>query len=464
MTQPTRQPARYVIYGRDEHDSPYAIEVVEAERWEDALLEPPPPALADVRVVRLARGAPPSGSPRWLRVEVRDQRVAEVAARYVATATPAAAPATGTLDTVVAEAGRALWPWSPHYRAPGATTTEFLAAGATALRHSDPAPAEESRRLALIADFAADRAPPLAQLATLRAEAPGRWLRYAYDDPDQFAEALLLERLREQAPAEVAGALRFLAQAEVPADLPEHAELAIDRRVLREQASPWRYFDGQSFAGALSAAQAWRRRYRMAYETHYRALTAPADELRARLEEGGAAAAALERLDGVRSLGPPAGAAALRAYATARAALDALPAEPDGQQARTAGVTLGLPPAAFEEAEAAIAAVRRALEQQLRRLASRTVRIVLERQRVAALDRLLQAITASDVGGIERALDDRLAAHIDRLLAEAAESPLSRLAADHPTVTAQTLDRTVTAFRELLEQSIAAADDGRAVL
>ena len=251
----------------------------------------------------------------------------------------------------------------------------------------------------------------------------------------------------------------------MPADLPEHAELAIDRRVLREQASPWRYFDGQSFRrraqrgaglaatlphglrdalsrvdgpGPTSCARGWRKAAR-----------------RRRRWSGWTACAPWAR--------PPA-RPRCAPTPTARAALDALPAEPDGQQARTAGVTLGLPPAAFEEAEAAIAAVRRALEQQLRRLASRTVRIVLERQRVAALDRLLQAITASDVGGIERALDDRLAAHIDRLLAEAAESPLSRLAADHPTVTAQTLDRTVTAFRELLEQSIAAADDGRAVL
>ena len=250
----------------------------------------------------------------------------------------------------------------------------------------------------------------------------------------------------------------------MPDDLPEHAELAIDRQVLREQASPWRYFGGESFAGALSAAQAWRRRYRMAYAEHYRALTLQADELRARLEEAGAAAAALERLDGVRSLGPPVGSAALRAHASARAALEALPAELDPQRARTAGVTLGLEPAAFDEAETAITAVRRALGQQLRRLASRTVRIVLERQGVAALDRLLQAITASDVEGIERALDDRLAAHIDRLLSEAAESPLSRLAAGHPTVTSETLEGTVAAFRELLEESIAAADDGQAVL
>ncbi len=81
-----------------------------------------------------------------------------------------------------------------------------------------------------------------------------------------------------------------------------------------------------------------------------------------------------------------------------------------------------------------------------------------------ALDRVLQAITASDIDGIERVLDERLAAHIDRLLAGAAESPLSRLAARHLAVMAETLDEVVAAFRELLEASIAATDDGLAVL
>ena len=454
------QSARHVIHERDEHGAPYAVEVVDAQRWDSAFLEPPPVELADVRVVRLAGGAPPADLPRWLAVQVPGRRVADPTARYAA-----AAPAGPDAETPAV--GRALWPWSPYYREPGAGLTEFLAAGAAALRHPDPAPTETRRQLELIADFTRGREPPLAQLATLRAEALERWLRYSFGQPDRFAEALLLERIRDEAPDEVSevhDALRFLAEAVVPDDAPEHAELAVDRRVLREQASPWRYFDGVPFAGPLAAMQAWRRRYRLAYEAHYRAMTRRAAELREQLELTSAAAASLERLDGIRALGEPVGGDALESYAGAVAALDALPAEPEPREARTAGVTLGRAPAMFAQATAAGEAIGRALELQRRRLASRAVRIVLERQGVPALDRLLQAITASDVDGIERVLDERLAAHIDRLLADAAESPFSQLAARHPAVTAATLDQAVASFRELLEESIAAADDGRAVL
>lgn len=101
---------------------------------------------------------------------------------------------------------------------------------------------------------------------------------------------------------------------------------------------------------------------------------------------------------------------------------------------------------------------------QRQRLASGTVRMVLERPGVPALDQLLQAIAASDVDGIERVLDERLVAHIERLLTEAVESPLSELAARYPIVTTATLDDATAAFRELLETAITVSEDNRAVL
>lgn len=448
---------RYLIYERDQNGAPYAVEIVDAARWDDALLEPPPPERADVRVVRLGQGAAPADLPGWLAVQAPYHGGAETAAPYTA-----GAPGSG--DTSTAAAGRALWPWSPYHREPGASLSEFLAAGAAALRHPDPSPAETRRQLELVVEFASDRQPPLAPVATLRGDALERWLRYAFDQPDRFAESLLLERIGDEAPGEVHEALRFLAAADAPNDDPAYAELAIDRRVLREQASPWRYLDGVPFAGALAAAQAWRRRYRLAYDAHYRSVVRHSHELREQLRESSGAAAALELLDGVPALGEAVGDAARKAYAESVATVSALPPDPDPGEAQTAGVALGREPAAFAQATSTISTVRRALEIQRRRLASRAVRIVLERQGVPALDRLLQAITASDIEGIERVLDERLAAHIDRLLADAEESPLSRLAARHPAVTAETLDEVVAAFRELLEASIAAADDGLALL
>ena len=350
--------------------------------------------------------------------------------------------------------------------APGrrGSAAEFLSAGASALRHPDPSPADARRQLELLSDFVQGRRPPLAQVSALRADALERWLLYAFGQPDRFAEALLLERIADDAPAEVRDALRFLAGAEVPDDKREYSELAIDRRVLREQASPWRFFEGAPFAGALSAAQAWRHRYRLAYDAHYRSVLVRARELRGELEATRPAASSLERLDGVSALGPPVGEQALSAYEVSVAALEALPAEPDPQLPRTADVTLGQEPTACAEASEAVEGLRRALEVQRQRLASGAVRLVLEREGVPALDRLLQAIGASDVEGIERVLDERLAAHIDRLLTDAADSPLSQLAARHPAVTGATLDEAVADFRQLLASPIAAAEGGRAVL
>ncbi len=448
------QTTRFVVYERDEHGSPYAVEIVEAEHWRRSLLDPPPAEQADVRVVWLRHHdeSVPRELPGWLAVEVHERRAAEASAPYAAA------------SNVARTTGGALWPWSPHRREPGASLAEFLSAGASALRHPDPSPADARRQLDLLSDFAQGRQPPLAQVSALRADALERWLHYAFGKPDRFAEALLLERIADEAPAEVRQALRFLADAEVPDDKPECTELAIDRRVLREQASPWRFFEGVPFAGALSAVQAWRRRYRLAYDAHYRSVLVRARELRGELEATRPAASSLERLDGVGALGPPVGEQARAAYEASVAALEALPPEPDPRLPRTAGVTLGRDPAACAEAQQAVGGVRRALELQRRRLASSAVRLVLEREGVPALDRLLQAIAASDVEGIERVLDERLAAHIDRLLTDATDSPLSRLAARHPTVTGATLDEVVADFRELLLASIATAEGGRAVL
>ena len=257
--------------------------------------------------------------------------------------------------------------------------------------------------------------------------------------------------------------LDFLATAEV-ASGSEHGELAIDRRVLREQASPWRYLDGKPFISALAAAQAGQRRYRVAYQAHYRARSSRADELRARLAQSSQAAVALERLNAIRALGPPAGLAALYAFAGARDAVAALPAEADGEAPITEGGVLGGEPAVFAQAEEAAEQVARALELQRGRLASQTVRFVLERESVPSLDRLLQAITASDLGGIERALDDGLARHIDRLLTAAATSPLGEFVERYAVVSEATIDEAVAAFRGLLEVAIRSSADGHAVL
>ena len=259
---------------------------------------------------------------------------------------------------------------------------------------------------------------------------------------------------------EVVEALRALRDAEVLASSPDLAELAVDRRVLLEQASPWRYFSGEPFAAPLQAVRAWQRRYRLAYERHYIEVARTADALLEDARAAAPAASALRRLDAISALGPPIGGPALAAYDAARADLEGLPAGPGPGEPRTAGVTLGVEPPLFAEVRAALEAVERGLERQRLRLASETVRAVLARPGVPGLDRLLQAIVASDLDGIERGLTDDLAAHIDRLLRESSESPLAAFARRVPTVTSETLDEAVESFREVLAEALAASEDG----
>ena len=429
---------RYVAHERDALGRPYAVEVVEADRWLDEFLEPPDPTVADARLVRLGAGGGPSDLPRWLGVETgADQQI--------------------HLERI----GEKLWPWSPHHREPGASLQDFLSAGASALRYPDPAPAESERQLDMLTRFASDCLSPLREVATRRSDALERWLLHAFGEPDRFAEAILLERIAEAGCTDVLHELRFLRAARVP---PAYAELRVDRQVLLEQASPWRFFEPGSLGGAIEAIRAWRRRYRLAYEAHYRAIVSKAIRMRSIVEGATIAGAALSRLDGVQALGPPVGAAALADLESAATMLTALPPDPDPETPCTAGVVLGEDPPAFAALRAAADAVEEALEIQRRRLASETVARIPARPGVPALDRLLQAIVASDVDAIERVLDQPLVDHLERLLANRTASPFASLAERYPTVTAETLDEAVDTFRAMLSTAIADSPDGLVAL
>lgn len=410
-----------VVYARDGHGALYAIEVVEADGWDDRFLVAP--ALPAVI---------PAVMPAWLHVERATgsaphrvvHRVAEAAAAYAA----GAASAEEVEDVV----GASLWPWSPYHRAAGAALSEFIAAGAVAVRHPQPVPADAARQLEVLAEFASGRAAPLGPVARLREEALERWLQYAFEEPDRLADAILLERIADRMTSdqdtlgagEVVEALRFLREAEVDEQTPAHLDLAIDRRALLEQASPWRYLGGvppgTSFGGALAAVRAWRARYRVAYEAHYRAMVREATLVRSDIAVARSVADALGRLDAIVALGPGVGVEALRVFHAADVALAALAAQPEPERARTSGITLGRRPAQFYRAWEAIKAVRGAFEVQRKRLAACTARLVLARADVPVLDRLLQTIVASDLDGIDRVLDERLAALIEGLLSEEA--------------------------------------------
>ena len=464
----------FTLFDRDPHGTSYCIEVVESAEWNDSFLTPPAPERADVRIVRLVASAAPDELPRWLAIERRvaasegETAVAEEPGGYVAGDAPPldAPPLEETLRT-----GRRLWSWSPHHRTPGNTVQEYITAAAAAIRHPLPGTANVERAMETVVEFAAGRPAPLGDLTGLRAEALERWLAARFGDPERLAFEVLLARIEDDGATEVVRLLRFVSAAELNAEAADGgreagmrlAELALDRQAVLAQASPWSYFGGE-LDRALPAARLWRTRYRLAYERHYRHCLVEAAELRPKLDAAAQAAEALDRLNRVAALGPRSGEVAAVALQRAREWVSALPEGLDAEAPRTAGIVLGERPPALADGERAVIRVQEALDAKRSRLASVTAALALERSGVPALDRLLQAITASDLGAIERVLDEALIHHIERLIEGGPPSPLEELARRHPSVTMESLDAATADARALLLAAIESAPEGRVAL
>ena len=260
----------------------------------------------------------------------------------------------------------------------------------------------------MLASFCRERPLPLGRIAALEGVALEWWLARRFGDADTLAEAVLLARIRERDGA-AADALEFLRVAAVPEHDTAFAELAVDRALLRAHASPWRYFETGGMVAALASVLAWRTRYRAAYRPHAESLRRRAAELRGLLASEMRAVRALERLDRIHALGEPIGLEATTRFRDLQRELtDFEPAE--------ATAPLGAEPAIFGAVQRAIGDVHALLDRQRERLAGAALRLILERPGERGLDRLLQAIQVSNLDGLERILDDRLAAHIESLL------------------------------------------------
>ncbi len=409
--------------------------------------------VADVRVVHLARGPVPRSFPAWLSVRLTTS-VAKDAAPYATAAEGAPAEHSSP---------RRLWPWSPHHRRPSAKLAEFLRAGATALRHPDMASADAHHQLDALIAFARGR-EALASLTALRSTALERWLHVTFGEPEQFADALLLARIEAANPPDAA-VLRFLREATIAEAAHQHADLAVDRVVLIEQISPWRYLDGAPMAAALAAARDWCRRYARAYAAHYREVLRSRDAL---LSEAVALVARMEtlaRLDRMTALGTPDGEAAVETAQlgiAARAVIANTPEAIDGGAAVTAGAQLGAPSAQTEAFRTAATAVEHAFQSRLRNLSAALAGCALDHE--DDLHAVLDAIALSEVDHIDRVLNDRLAARIEVLMGAAARSPLAAVARRFPALTVVNLEAAVEEFRRAAHRAIDAAPDGRAVL
>ncbi len=433
-TVPSRAPAEASTGGfesavhifRSPLGVPFALEVCAVTRWDDGLFEPPLVELADVRAVTVALGVGvPARLPGWL---------------AVLDGAPAAWGATA----------QALWPASPHYRGRGSAEADFRAAGAAALRHA-VARGEIADPVAVVRGNEGARGP-------LVGAALERWLHVGFGTPERFATLLLIQRIGERDP-ETAAALRYLDAAVVP-EAGTWAELAIDRRVLLEQATPWRYFD-RTFAPALAALGAWRRRYETAYARHYALTREAAARARSGAERLIAQATTADRLASIVACDERALAPRVR---RTLAVLASMPPAPHAGAATTAGVHLGEAHPATAALDGLRGEVAAALESRLRALSAALAHRVLDGEG-DDLARALAAIQASDVSDLDRVLDDRLAAHLARLVRGVRhDDPLADVAARFPEVRAHDLDAAAEAFRDALAAAVLVAPDGVARL
>lgn len=447
--------ARSVEYHRDTSGTLFAVERIETSAWRREYLDAPPVEVADARIVRLRQDLVPPDTPSWLLVERAARGVADLEADYAADGGPAA----GARE-------RRLWLASPHWRERRLPLRSYLDAALAALAtpgsvpaallQSEPAALESLRRFA---EEHTDR-EPWRTVAAAAAAPCERWLQVCFAEPDGLADELLLQRLAAEGEGEAVRLLRYLRGARIVEDTPERVELAVDRRALLEQASPWRHFESRDLGAAWPAVRAWITRYRAEYERWYQLALTDLEDTREALAAVEPQRTMLARLDRIASLGRPDGLEVANGLERIAAAIEALPPVSDPGEPTTGGLALGGTFEAAGEATSAISSLARASERRQRRLAGALASIVMGRADVEPIDRVLQALLAADLDDLDRVLNPEVQSQIEALLGEegAAAGPLSQLAARYDVATSETIDDIVVAFRVILEDALSDQD------
>ncbi|MDA0269732.1 MAG: hypothetical protein O2798_04060 [Chloroflexi bacterium] len=327
-----------VVYFRDPFGTYYAAEVWHTAEWHDELREPPPLAVADVRLLLTVRDARlPSDLPPWVAIASSDPDTPEAA-------------------SAVARA----WPRSPHFRPPGDQPEEYVVAGFQALCPPHPAcEAGPHARESLIA-FLRDRPGLLGAIAEEGRDGFDRRLRIHWQTAGAFASAILRERLRD------AGAHRALAvgdavdRAEIAGEVGEYADLGQERELLRVRLDPVGCFlHAVDFDRAVDDGEVWIARYTQALDAFAMRLRAEAQDV---LREIAAAVSGLDVLVRLNHEGRPLAVDAAQRLMVAAAEVQALvsDSQPDG-------LVPGRAPLCLSEARLTSAAVLAALEVQRRR-------------------------------------------------------------------------------------------------
>ena len=348
-----------VAYLRDGAGTWFAAEVVRHPGWCEELLHPPPRDTADIRIAWLdCTTVPPSVSvPGWLLLrdalasQHTGENLLEDAARRVTQTDPAAQTA---------------WAASPYYRTAGPSPAEYLLAGFQALCPPHP-PCELSPDARdTLAKWLSDRSGTLGLLAHRDREAFNRAVRLYWQSPQDLADAILRERIRDEGGGAVLELTSFLDRAVIDPTAAEFCELEPERQSILTRLAPVRFFtDARDFDGATAAAREWSSRYDRAYRHHYSAVFSLAEEV---MHDVAIALSLAGELDVRNREGRAIGQEAVASLVDAVEVLSLLPEAPEPGEPVTAGVVLGCVPTACSQARLAAAAVLAALDVQRRRM------------------------------------------------------------------------------------------------
>jgi hypothetical protein len=261
---------------RDDAGTPFAVEVMHAEAWDEALRTPPAAERADVQVVLLRRGGVPGRLPAWLAV-VR-----------AAIATP----------NLLTHAATQAWHASLAFRAPEPRAESYVVAGVQALcPPHPPCPIRPSARTELVA-FLRERPSPLGSLALADRDGFDRLVRIYWPTPESFARAILCERMRDLGGGTALDLIRSLESASRIPEVDDHGHLEAERAGLLERLSPLQYFvEPVAFEATRGSAEAWLAQHAIASDASYRRIHRSAVRQLVELVPVLTAAAALQELN-----------------------------------------------------------------------------------------------------------------------------------------------------------------------
>ena len=246
-----------------------------------------------------------------------------------------------------------------------------------------------------------------------------------YPNKRTLMEEIYMLRAFQESPlkaSELLSIQRFLQHAVLPAD---ETELSMDRTVVLEQlAFATLAIEPQRYPSAKALADSFRRKYVSSYRDHHTRYWAEMARLHTRLREVQPHTDALQRMNTLSELGPPAGVEALTAYEELVAVTAGCPLISGVEEMLETDAVC--PDCGFsleqtaptQRVDEVLSHIDRACHRQMARLSSSAVQQVLRNSNDARVDQFLKVVQASQLSSLSDILDHDLIGYLRRFLVE----------------------------------------------